>query len=132
MGLYEAIKDALTVADHFKNADLIRRLVDVQMEGAKLAEENARLRQELADLREQAKIRQEMRYQSNVYWRQLGEGKSEGPFCPKCLDGNGKAARMSDFADFHAWICPVCNCSIQKPGGRRELEVESDFDPFAS
>lgn len=129
MGWYEAIKDALTVADNFKNADLIRRLVDVQMEGAKLAEENGRLRQELADLREQARTRQQMQYENNVYWRQTTEGKREGPFCPKCLDGNNKPSRMSDFSDFHAWICPVCNCSIPKPGRSQEvLHTETDFD----
>lgn len=132
MGWYEAIKDIATVADRLRDAELKHRLADVQMEGAKLAEENARLRQELLDLREQAKTRQEMHYRDNVYWRQLGGGKSEGPFCPKCLDGNGKTARMSDFADFQSWICPVCSCSIQKPGRRWEPEVESDFDPFDS
>lgn len=122
MGWFEAIKDAFTVADNFKNADLIHRLVDVRMEGAKLVEENVRLRQELADLREQAKTRQQMHYEKNAYWWQTSEGKSEGPFCPKCFAGDNKPARMSDYADFHAWICPVCNCSIQKPGGRRVVE----------
>lgn len=92
------------------------------------AEENAKLRQELTDLRGQAQTRHEMRYENNVYWRGTGAGQPEGPFCPKCLDGNNKAARMSDYSDFHAWICPVCNCTIQKPGGEREVRAETDFD----
>lgn len=105
---------------------------DVQVECAKLAEENAKLRQELLDLREQAKTRREMYYENNVYWRQTADGKPDGPFCPKCLDGNHKAARMSDYSDWHTWTCPVCECSIQKPGGRREIRVETDYDPFSS
>lgn len=116
MGWYEAIKDAIIVADRLRDIELKQRLADVQVECAKLAEENAKLRQELLDLREQAKTRQEMYYQNNVYWRQTADGKPDGPFCPKCLDGNHKAARMSDYSDWHAWTCPVCECSIQKPG----------------
>lgn len=132
MSWYEAIKDAVTVADNLRDAELKHRLAAVQMEGAKLAEENAKLREELVDLRDQRKTRQEMHYQNNAYWRQLGDGKSEGPFCPKCLDGDGKAARMSDYADWHAWDCPVCRCSISKPGGSREVHVETGEDHFSS
>ena len=69
MGWYEAIKDAIIVADRLRDIELKQRLADVQVECAKLAEENAKLRQELLDLREQAKTRQEMYYQNNVYWR---------------------------------------------------------------
>lgn len=130
MGWYEAFKDVLAVADRLRDAELKQRLADVQVEGAKLAEENARLRQELIGLREQVRIRQEMQYQDNVYWRQSGQGKREGPFCPKCLDGERKAARMSDRADDHCWRCPVCRYAIMKPGrGPRDFEVVSDFDP---
>jgi predicted ATP-grasp superfamily ATP-dependent carboligase len=58
MGWYEAIKDAIVVADRLRDIELKQRLADVQVECAKLAEENAKLRQELLDLREQAKTRQ--------------------------------------------------------------------------
>jgi len=129
MGWYEAVKDALAVADRLRDAELKHRLADVQMECAKLAEENARLRQELIELREHAQTRQEMQYQDNVYWRQSGQGTREGPFCPKCLDGEGKAARMSDRADDHCWRCPVCRYAIMKPGRDPYPEVVSDFDP---
>ena len=101
MGWYEALKDAVAVADQLKNAELKQKLAAVQVESAKLAEENARLRQELIDLREQAQTRQEMEYHDNVYWRQFAEGEREGPFCPKCLDGERKKARMSDRRDDH-------------------------------
>lgn len=130
MGWYEAFKDLLAVADRLRDAELKQKLADVQLEGAKLAEENARLRQELIELREQVRTRQEMQHQDNVYWRQSGQGRREGPFCPKCLDGEGKAARMSDRPDDHWWRCPVCGCIIKKPGpGPWDPEVVTDFDP---
>lgn len=136
MGWYEALKDALTAADRLRDAELKQKLADVQVECAKLAEENARLRQELIDLRQHVRTRQEMQYQDDVYWRQSGQGKREGPFCPKCLDGEGKAARMSDRSDDEYWRCPVCGYVIEKSGrgprGRSAGRAETDFDPFSS
>jgi hypothetical protein len=120
MGWCEAIKDAIGVADQLCNSDLRQKLADVQMEGAKLAEENARLRQELIDLREQLQTRQEMQFHDNVYWRGRADAE-EGPFCPKCLDGDCKAARMEDRPDDLFWRCPVCRTNIQKPGRHSRL-----------
>ncbi len=55
-----------------------QRLVDVQTECVKLAEENVQLRQNLQDLRTQVKICQQMGFKDNVYWRTRANGKSEG------------------------------------------------------
>ena len=134
MGWYEAIKDAVTAAEKLRSAELKQKMADVQVECAKLAEENAHLRQELIGLREQAQTRQDMQYRDNVYWRQFPDGKQEGPFCPKCLDGDSKAARMSNRPGDSCWRCPVCNYFIQKQGpdsSAYETEVVTDFDPFA-
>ena len=117
MGWYEAIKDAVTVADRLRDAELKHKLADVQVECAKLAEENARLRQDLTELRERTQTRDQMRHEHNVYWRESGE-KREGPYCPKCLDGAEKAARMSERPDDSYWRCPVCNHAAAKPGHR--------------
>jgi ribosomal protein L37AE/L43A len=130
MGWYEAIKDLVTVADRLRDADLKHRLADVQLEYAKLAEENVRLRQELLDLREHAQTRQEMHYQDNVYWRRSGQDKVEGPFCPKCLDGQDKPARMSERSGDSFWRCPVCNTAIRKPGAEPVRLSEPSYDPF--
>jgi cell division septum initiation protein DivIVA len=55
MGWYEALKDAVTVADRLKDSELEHRLAAVRVECAKLAEENAKLRQDLLELRTQVK-----------------------------------------------------------------------------
>ena len=130
MGWYEAVKDAIGVADQLRNVELKQKMVDVQMECLKLAEDNASLRQELIALREQVKLRQVMQFKDNAWWRDIGEGKTEGPFCPKCLDGDNKPVRMSDYSDFHAWMCPVCECSIQKPGSSQSnvMHAQTEAD----
>lgn len=134
MGWYEAIKDVVTVADRLRDVELKQKLADVQVECAKLAEENSKIRQELIDLREQVNIRQEMEYQNDVYWRRVEKDRYAGPYCPKCLDGDKKAARMSNRPDDFFWRCPVCRYEIEKPGSSSWLlprQAEINFDPFA-
>jgi hypothetical protein len=119
MGWYEAIKDVVTVADRLRDAELKQRLAAVQVECAKLAEDNAAMRQELTELRQQVRTRQEMKWRENVYWRELNGGNTEGPFCPKCLDGVGKVARMADRSDDTCWRCAVCFSAVRKTGAKR-------------
>jgi hypothetical protein len=130
MGWYEAIKDAVTVADRLRDAELQHRLAAVQVECAKLAEENSRLRQELLELREQTQTRQQMEFLNNVYWRKREDGKSEGPFCPKCLDGEKKASRMAERADDNYWRCSVCLSAVEKPGTRPPIRVNTPSPYF--
>jgi ribosomal protein L37AE/L43A len=116
MGWYEAIKDAATIADKLRSAELKQKLADIQVECANLAADNARLRQENLDLREQLQTRDHMEFRDNVYWRRGSGDMLEGPFCPKCRDGAKKSARMEDRPDDHFWRCRVCGTVVEKPG----------------
>ncbi len=60
MGWYEAIKDAVEAAGKFRDAAMTEMLATVRMEGAKLAEDNAQLREERNSLREQLDVRRSM------------------------------------------------------------------------
>ena len=66
MGLFKAIKDVLSVAEWRK------RLAEVEAAYVRLTDENAQLREELANLHKQ-KQTPEMHYQDNVYWRRIVE-----------------------------------------------------------
>jgi len=122
MGWYEALKDTVTVADRLRDAELKQRLASLQVECAKLAEDNALLRQERNELRDQINARTEMSFDQNVYWRKSSSAAQdrEGPFCPKCRDGSRKSARMEDQPNDDHWRCTVCDCTIQKPGRSNE------------
>jgi beta propeller repeat protein len=86
VGWYEAMKDAISVADRLRDAELKQKLANVQIECAKLSEENAQLRLEVHELREQIRTRQTMEFRDDVYWRNE-DGQLIGPICPKCFDG---------------------------------------------
>jgi hypothetical protein len=110
MGLYKVIKDVFSVGE------LRKRLAEAEAAHTRLTEENAKLRDELANLQKQIQTKPEMHYQDNVYWRRIIENRTEGPFCPKCFDGNRKTIQMTDYSNWNAWICPACQCIVRKPG----------------
>jgi hypothetical protein len=89
--------------------------IDGFSRGAKLAEGNAHLREGLSTLREHAQLREKMTYFDNAYWTNKGDGQRAGPFCPKWLDGDGKAVRMEVRQDDHCWRCHVCQRAIVRP-----------------
>lgn len=76
----------------------------------------------------------EMKYLQNVYWRSSPDGsRGEGPFCPKCFDGDGKIARLAERADDSCWRCHVCRQAVKRPGQHtRPSRADTDFDPFSS
>lgn len=122
MGLYKTIKDVLSVVG------LRKRLAEVEAAYARLTDENAQLREKLSNLQKQQQT-PEMHYQDNVYWRRIVENRTEGPFCPKCFDDHKKTIGMSDYSTWFAWICPVCQCIIRKPGGYGQEVGEESIEP---
>lgn len=132
MDWYEAIRSAINAASRLQSADLLQRLADVQLEGAKLAQDNARLRDEVAFLKQQARLDESMAFRDNGYWLQRSGRGEEGPFCSKCWDGDGKAVRMLEPPNNDHWSCPVCRLMTDKPGrglGRIATFVTPPFNP---
>ncbi len=134
MSLYDAVKDLGTAVRKLDNAELLKRVADVQMEGAELGEENARLREENLALKSRLKIRDQLTFEDHVYWQVDGE-KRHGPFCPACWDGDSTTlARMEDRPDDHWWRCTVCPKTTKKPGedpNWAKARSRPKYEPFA-
>jgi len=91
--------------------------LEAKGQGVGLLEQNAHLRSELQSLKARIETRESMIFRDNAYWKKLGGGAEEGPFCPKCLDGQDqRSARMKVRTDDSVWRCPVCDCWVEKPG----------------
>ena len=126
MSWYDAIGKAADAIEALKNAELNQLLATVRMEGAKLAEENARLREELIALREAARLRGTMVFRNDTYWQEGAESAALGPYCPKCWPADSKAVRMVRRGQ-RGVICPVCDTYIEPQGPRNY--ADDDFDP---
>jgi len=116
MGWLPFIKDVLSVAK------LRKRLADSEAVRERLTGEIAKLRDEVADLRTHEHTQREMHFDKNAYWRRSGPGQTEGPFCPKCFDGDHKPVRLSDLPSGW-WSCPVCNWAIRKSANYRDSGI---------
>jgi regulator of replication initiation timing len=129
MSWYDAIKDVAAVVDRINDADLLKAMANLKIEGAELAEQNAKLRDENRDLKEKLSVKEEFVFEKNLYWKKSPDGNiSEGPFCPSCFSGKDKAVRMiaergeyiTDFYD-----CPVCNMKIDDENGIPKKSISS-------
>lgn len=71
-----------------------------------LREENLELREELTALKKQREIDDSLAFDGDVYWREVNEGKQDGPFCPRCHDTKKILVRMH--RDGPGWWCKEC------------------------
>ena len=108
-------KDAGKITLYSDIIGLQQTMLELLADNTKYVEENARLTREMATLRgriadlESAElIRATMVFKNDTYWRPLSDGSEEGPFCPKCFDGEGKVSRMTDRHNGFT-CCVVCN-----------------------
>lgn len=121
MSLIETAKDVVELVQKADNIDLMRKVLQLQQEAMEQQEAIHRLTEELRDARAKLAQREAMSWDHNVYWRGDGKGR-EGPFCPKCLDGEERIARMANLeADIYGfvWKCPCCNHQVSMPKGER-------------
>lgn len=106
MSLYEVAKDAVKLARQADNVDLTQKLLDVQSQALEIQEDMAALRRENEGLRERLALRALELRDDGMYW----DG-DDGPFCPRCADGEGKRARVGQNRANGFWICNVCEKS---------------------
>lgn len=116
MGVYEAIKNAVALAQKADNVDLLRKLLDAQSASIEDRETIRALREEVVDLRKRLQLQEELRWEHNVYWRELADGNREGPYCPKCWSGESKLVRFIEWERNIYWHCAVCNLRVHRPG----------------
>ena len=102
--------------------DLQQGMIDAVAENTSLASENAALARQVRELtdqveglRRQLSRREEMAFRDDMYYTMVGGDRKDGPFCPRCLDDDMKAMRMTDRGN--GFICCVkCTYSVRTPG----------------
>jgi hypothetical protein len=117
MSLIDKAKDIYELVKKDAATELQERLMEFREEALSLQEENLKLRTRIQELEEQASRRDEIVFEGEVYWRKRsdgngnGDGSTEGPFCQKCYDTQGKLVRLQDAKRLVAsrdWLCVVC------------------------
>jgi ribosomal protein L37AE/L43A len=112
--LVDLITKAAELSDKFRNTELKELLVNARIKALEIAEENLSLREELLRLRTAAQNKETLVFEYGVYWRKTESAEPEGPFCPKCFDGDGKVVRLDASARDY-WVCRVCQNTWENP-----------------
>jgi len=100
-------------------------IADARVALADAQEEIAGYRKQVADLRD---VKENFEFRDNMCWR---KGTNEGPYCPTCLQADGKAVRLIDYDDHYH--CPVQNVSFTTHEQRRGQALylpPRDYDAY--
>ena len=87
------------------------------------------LEEENITLKEQLKIKENLKYENNAYWIEREGGQKDGPFCPRCWDKNKELIRLNPCGNPAYCDCPECKNRFQiRPD--QPVHTEGGFDSF--
>lgn len=112
------LKRLPTVLGKVRELDRYEASLEARERALKAEEENSSLKAKLGELETQLRLRADLTYARNSYWR--GE---EGPFCSRCFDGDGKLVRLHTRPDDRVYAdCPNCKALVQLQSEPRERD----------
>lgn len=100
------ISNAKEIADLVKklgDAELYRKIIELEGEIIELTRENRTLEERVDDLSSSLRVKQDMRFEAPFYF--MGEDKS--PYCSKCWDADSSAVRLF-CSGGNIYDCPAC------------------------
>ncbi|NLI91418.1 MAG: hypothetical protein GX434_04200 [Peptococcaceae bacterium] len=108
MSILDDTKNVAHLVQEAGDKDLYGKMVDLEMEVFELVQEIEKIKKENAELHDQLKIKEKLKFEFNSYWIEKN-GRFEGPFCSKCYDVNHILVRMHliDRAT-ESFKCPNC------------------------
>jgi hypothetical protein len=104
--MWDLFSDANEIANKSENLDLQRKLNQLQQQIILLERQLIDKDRVLLEYERKEYQKQNLTFQDNLYWKIDEQDNKEGPFCPKCKDGDQKEARMT--TSEYLYICPVC------------------------
>ena len=117
MGLYDAFKDVLNIAQKADNIDFYRQLLDLSAQALDLQEENARLKSENAELRKAKDLEQRIVRHKQPFIS-LANDEQCLPYCALCWAKENKLYQMKVLHDYRRTrlYCKNCgnNCEYEK------------------
>ena len=107
MSLYDAMKDAVSLAQKADNVELYRQLLDLSAQALDLQAEVARLREENAELKKSRDISDRIVRHKNPFITLEGD-ELNIKYCAVCWDSDGKLIQMKSYIP-HSTPQLLCN-----------------------
>jgi hypothetical protein len=109
MTILDTVKDAVKLAQQIDNIELYRQILNLQAEIQSQFNENLILKQQIADLKEELKIRGSLRFDDGQYLLKTDSGSEDGPFCSICWDVDHRLVRMVRGGYEDGFFCQYCS-----------------------
>ena len=100
MSLYDGIKDVAKIVQQADNVDLYRQLLDLSAQALELQAENARLKDEIQELKRN-KINEEKIVRHKQPYITLQDDAQLLKYCGICWDSEHKLIQMRESADWN-------------------------------
>jgi len=111
MSLVGEFKDIISIVNKIGNADLIKKIADLQAEVFELAEDNRNLKEEIRTLKAKEDFKENMKFKS-PFWYLEGD---EIPYCPRCWENDIKAIHLIPAPNEAYKKCPQCKSVFEGP-----------------
>lgn len=97
--------------------ELVQQLMEARIAELERIEEMATLKDRIRELEARLAEREALYARHNAFWRRTSNeaAPDEGPFCPKCWQGDGRAVLMNVDDSDECWRCKVCDTSVKRP-----------------
>lgn len=110
MGLYDAMKDAVSLAQKADNIELYRQLLDLSAQALELQAEVTRLREENAELKRVHDLESDIEYYVDAFVTRKSDAKPI-KYCAACWVGKKKLVPLQDIK-WDNYECPLCKARV--------------------
>lgn len=110
MGLYDAMKDAVSLAQKADNIELYRQLLDLSAQALDLQAENMRLREENNELKKVQNIEGDLEYYVDAFITRHSDSKPI-KYCAACWVEKSKLVPLQD-QNYDNYECPLCKAHV--------------------
>lgn len=125
MTIFDTLKDLAGLAQKAGSMDLYRQAVELMQQVTEQQQQITLLNDKVNSLTEQLRLRDEMTFRDNAYWKL----DSTGPFCSRCFEADVKVIRLhgsqpNSTKQVVYYICPVCQTRTQQKASVRLSDLQ--------
>lgn len=120
MGLYDAMKDAVSLAQKADNVELYRQLLDLSAQALNLQAEVTRLKEENAELKKQRVLEDDIEYYVDAFVTRKSDTKPI-KYCAACWVDKKKLVPLQDIK-WDNYDCPLCKTRVVDKSGWEERQ----------
>lgn len=114
MGVYEVVKDALSLAQKADNIELVQKILDIQNEAIEMQHQIQEKHEEVFNLKQKIKAleeRKKYKYESGHKWYVSPEN-SDVKLCPTCMNRDGFESPLGSPDHYNHRYCGNCKNSM--------------------